>query len=990
MNIKNLKIGTQIGIGFAALFLFVIVLGGLSYWQTDQIALQTETIFDHPMQVRVAIGRLEADVLSMRLGTRDLILANADAERQDALQLIEVSSADALQQFDVLYSQYLGPRSDIDEAYKAFMNWKIALEENARLAFSGEIEKVKESILSTGTVGVYSERMMTEIKNIDDFALTKSNSLYEKSFKLSNTLHWQLVFIVFTVLILSMLVYYFLLRNIRIPLNILIDASLRFKNGDLNARSNYTPRNEFGSLSDSFNEMVESIQLNKELSEKVANLAALMLSEYDAKKFFRTTLSAMATHTGSQMAAIYLLNNDKQTFDHFESVGIDINARKSFKAEGFEGEFGAVLSTGKVQHIKNIAEDTRFVFQTVSGKFIPREIITLPITADNEIIAIISLASVSKYNQQSLQLIDNILVTLCSRVEGIMAYHKIKEFSKKLEQQNTELDAQKTELAAQSTELIEQNTELVIQKNQLNEVSRLKTNFLSNMSHELRTPLNSVIALSSVLNRRLAKKIPDEEFSYLEVIERNGKNLLALINDILDISRIEAGHEEIDNRQFNVNKLVADVVTMIDPQARQKNIGLYQEITNNEIYMTSDEGKCRHILQNLIGNAVKFTEKGNIKVVVTQHGQTIEIKVSDSGIGISKENISHIFDEFRQADGSTSRRFGGTGLGLAIAKKYANLLGGDITVTSQPDVGSEFTLSLPELNNEDQVSIRKAEKNRNDKKNTISETPSGSTHSEKTILLVEDSEPAIIQIRDMLEEKGYQLSVAHDGEQALDSINQFLPNAIILDLMMPGIDGFEVLRTIREPEHPASNIPVLILTAKHITKEELNFLKGNNIHQYIRKGDVNRNELLQAVAAMVSDDNHKELPAPIPQSKAEKPVVLIVEDNPDNMVTVSAILRDIFTIIEAVNGNEAVEMAEKHKPDLILMDIALPGIDGITAFKKIRSKNLLHHIPVIALTASAMMQDRESILSHGFDGYIAKPIDELYFFKTINEVMYGK
>ena len=212
-------------------------------------------------------------------------------------------------------------------------------------------------------------------------------------------------------------------------------------------------------------------------------------------------------------------------------------------------------------------------------------------------------------------------------------------FSRKLEFQNTELEAQKTEMSAQSSELMEQNRELEMQKIQLSEASRLKTNFLSNMSHELRTPLNSVIALSGVLNRKLATKIPPEEYSYLEIIERNGKHLLSLINDILDISRIEAGKEEIEITKFSTKNLIAEVISMIHPQAEQKNIEIIQKDEEPDIFINGDADKCSHILQNLIGNAVKFTEKGNVEISASQIGNKIGITIKDTGIGISGNHL---------------------------------------------------------------------------------------------------------------------------------------------------------------------------------------------------------------------------------------------------------------------------------------------------------------------------------------------------------------
>jgi len=392
-------------------------------------------------------------------------------------------------------------------------------------------------------------------------------------------------------------------------------------------------------------------------------------------------------------------------------------------------------------------------------------------------------------------------------------------------------------------------------------------------------------------------------------------------------------------------------------------------------------------LQNLIGNAVKFTDSGSVIVSATKTENGISLSVSDTGIGIDKSNLPHIFDEFRQADGSTSRRFGGSGLGLAIAKKYANLLGGTITVDSNLGKGSLFTLLLP---------LRYAAENKIAEQSLPNKFKQQSTPNKfisvpkvKTILLVEDSDPAIIQMKDILHESGYTILAAHNGNEALEIIEKTIPDAMILDLMMPGMDGFEVLKTLREAEHTAS-IPVLILTAKHITKEDLSVLKRNNVHQLIQKGDVNRNELLHAVYEMVTPKTPK--PENLQRQNLTiegKPLVLVVEDNPDNMITVKALLADNYTVLEAINGNEGVAMAKKHKPDFVLMDIALPEIDGIEAFKAIRNDAQLLHIPIIALTASAMTSDREIILAYGFDAYIAKPIDDKIFFSTINTVLYG-
>jgi CheY-like chemotaxis protein/anti-sigma regulatory factor (Ser/Thr protein kinase) len=435
---------------------------------------------------------------------------------------------------------------------------------------------------------------------------------------------------------------------------------------------------------------------------------------------------------------------------------------------------------------------------------------------------------------------------------------------------------------------------------------------------------------------------------------------------------------------------VQELVTMLYQQAVQKNIKLLNLTSDLSVSLKSDATKFRHIMQNLISNAVKFTEKGSVEIQVKQIKDRVEFSVVDTGVGISEEHILHIFEEFRQADSSTSRRFGGTGLGLAIAKKYAQLLGGTISVSSKLGEGSTFTLSLPMVylpnsNLPDAVIVKQFNQSIDIKPKKVEEGESG-----KTILLVEDSESAIIQMKDILEADGYTILVARDGAEGLAILSESIPDAIILDLMMPGVDGFEVLKAMRNTDETA-HVPVLILSAKHLTSEDLTFLKRNNVHELIQKGDVNRIHLLEAVAKITN--TQKEVIAPKKRAILPidgKPVVLIVEDNPDNMITIKAVLEDGYTILEAVNGMEGIEMAEKHKPHLILMDIALPQLDGITAFKTIRNNPELQHIPVIAVTASAMNSERETILAQGLDGYISKPIDVIDFFETINEVLYGK
>jgi len=850
MKLKDRKFSKQINIYIGIVFIIVFILIATFYFSVEALWKNTSGLYTNPLAVRSAVGEIKEDVLLL---FRDMRQLSAEENQQESEKLIiglGSYEADIDRQLAILYDRYLGPRSDIDEASDALTQSKAIRSETIRLLRAGQVEEIESRAKSNGVGSMQIDKILGNLAKISDFAMAKSDEFFREAQEYRIRITGQMVFLCVGILVLLVLLGMYIRKSFLPPMAKLTDAIEAIKQGKLDTRIRNDSPNELGELSRAFDAMSETIQRERVYRDNSAIISSAMFKHSTLRPFCQKLLHNLLVTTDSQICAIYFLNESNNQFEHYESIGLKHDTLRSFSAEGKEGEFGAALAAREIQHVMDIPPDVQVVFSTVSGEFKAKEIITIPIVNEDTVISVISLGSIKSFSTDAVRLIQGLVNEITASLIAVLASQRIQEFSQKLQGTNVELEQQARELEMQASELTQQNAELEMQKKQLDEASRLKTNFLSNMSHELRTPLNSVIALSGVLGRRLANKIPEEECSYLEIIERNGRNLLTMINDILDISRIEAGHEEIEITHSNANNMIAEVVTMIQSQAQQQNIELIHISKDTRIVIDTDVSKFRHILQNLISNAVKFTEKGKVEITAAQDGNTLVISVKDSGIGISQENLPHIFDEFRQADGSTSRRFGGTGLGLAIAKKYATLLNGTIAVTSTPDVGSEFTLTLPLHYDAEHLREGLEELDFNQDAGNRSLPQDIPDLSGKTILLVDDNESSIIQIKDLVEGLGCLVHAAHDSVEAFAIIDQGIPDAMILDLMMPDVDGFKVLEILRNAESTA-NIPVLILTAKHITKEELKFLKRNNVHQLIQKGDVKRLELQQAVVTML-------------------------------------------------------------------------------------------------------------------------------------------
>jgi signal transduction histidine kinase/DNA-binding NarL/FixJ family response regulator len=399
--------------------------------------------------------------------------------------------------------------------------------------------------------------------------------------------------------------------------------------------------------------------------------------------------------------------------------------------------------------------------------------------------------------------------------------------------------------AERTRELEEVRSELDARSRHSEEVDRLKNAFIANMSHEIRTPLNSVLALTELLREGVAGPLTVDQRKYLQVIERNGQALLHLINDVLDLSRIEAGHLEMDAQNVELGPTIEAVVSALSPLAAAKNIDLSVKLASGPVPARVDPERLRQILTNLVGNAIKFTDDGGqVLVASEEHPESVAVIVIDSGVGIPEGLQEKIFQEFYQVDSTLVRRQGGTGLGLAIARRLARLMGGDITVESVLRRGSRFSLTLPRAAG----AVDAAPRTPAEPAGSDALLPEPAAALPATVLVVEDNEDNLFTLRQILARRPLEIVTAQSGRQAIERCRQQFPDLIIMDVQMPGMTGLQATGAIRALPGGAS-IPIVALTAQAMKGDRERILAAG-CDAYLSK-PVQPNELISVVERLL-------------------------------------------------------------------------------------------------------------------------------------------
>jgi len=817
------------------------------------------------------------------------------------------------------------------------------------------------------------------------------------------------------------------------PIRSLTDWSSTVAAGDLTLVEIKAPKNEIGILNESFKDAVQSMRAARLEEERrnwqktgLSELDDRMRGEQDSNVLCRNIVTFVAKYLQAQVGAFYL-NDGSGVFNLKASYAYKTrkNLSNEFKiGEGLIGQAALEKQSIMLTHVP----DDYIAISSGLGEKPPKNILVMPLVFNGSTLGVMELGTFEAFTEDQREFLENNAERISIALDSAAARQQLQKTLEMTQQQAEELQTQQEELRTTNEELEEQTKALEISEQKLklqqeelevtneelmekNEslqqqklemektrkaieqkaeelaiAGKYKSEFLANMSHELRTPLNSLLLLSNILEENKEGNLTEDQLESIHIIYQSGNDLLSLINEILDLAKIESGKMDLQSEELLIRDIADSIAANFQHMMDDKGLNLAITTSGNApAGIHTDRKRLEQIIKNLMSNAIKFTEKGSVTVEFSLPAENadlsrsgldrknaIAIAVKDTGIGISPNDQKIVFEAFQQVEGGTARQFGGTGLGLSISRELARLLGGEIQLISETGKGSAFTIYLPVQSKAGELSSfrpahfsLKAEPEGRPAMTRPQKPAAESVPDDRDIL--ENNEKTILVVEDDLKFAGLLLKLCHErglkclttpfGEEGLELAEKYLPEAIILDIKLPGIDGWTVLETLKE-NPKTRHIPVHVMSGEEPTMEA--FRKG--AIGYLKK-PINKDELDGAF--------HKLMDV---SSKAVKNL-LVVEDNPDLRKSIVKLIGDgDVRSEEAANGAETIRALKSKTFDCMILDLGLPDMTGFQLLKALEAEAGITIPPVIVYTGKELSREEDGQLREYAQSIIIKGV----------------
>ncbi|GAB3169226.1 response regulator [Telluribacter humicola] len=809
-------------------------------------------------------------------------------------------------------------------------------------------------------------------------------------------------------------------------LTIIEGVAEQISSGNYKVKVNDEGEDTLGGIATALNSMAASLDYSfSSLSDKewlqtgIAALNERVIAEQDMRSLAKNSLDFITEYSSSQVGAFYIINSEGN-LERISGYAHTLENRKPLRFG--EGLAGQCAQSAKIMEVSDLSPED-YTLSLVAGEVKPKSVIAVPVLYNNKVKGVFELASLQGYSTTKKAFLDAVSFNLGiainaaknrervqellqetqAQAEELQAQHsELENINAELEAQAEKLQASEEELKVQQEELLQANqeleersrlleekNELILERNfeiqakaeELAQSTRYKSEFLANMSHELRTPLNSILLLSRLLSENHDSNLTTDQIEYANVIQTSGKGLLTLIDEILDLSKIEAGKMDLEFVDVRLHDLVDELDSLFSPIARDKSIE-FNTTLDDQVPATMEIDRLRlvQILRNLVSNALKFTKKGSVHLSVTNVDNTILFKVKDTGIGIPKDKLKVIFEAFKQADGSTRRQYGGTGLGLSISRELARLLGGEIQVTSEVDQGSEFTLSLPLHKSkagtrpeaatlipeplptalvEEKVNLKP---DRAENKYISSVIPSPIpddrdtiSRGDRVILIIEDDTAFARSLLDYTRSKGYKGVVSVRGDEGVELARQYLPIGILLDVQLPVKSGWEVMDELKS-DLSTRPIPVHMMSSLQVKSQSLS--KG-------AMDFIDKPVTFEKLSVMFSK---------IEEALSRHPKkVMIVEENAKHAQALSYFLQT-FNVASEIKDTvrEGITALNQEEVDCVILDMGQAPQQSYDILDEVKQSPGLENLPIIIFTGRILSHIEEKKMKQYADSIVIK------------------